>query len=73
VTSTGTHVLPPVAAKKLAVIQYVANSQSKKPGFTHFKQPNCFPYPNRNHQISIQSLNTKTECDNMQKWDISVL
>jgi hypothetical protein len=21
-----------------------------------FKQPNCFPYPNENHQISIQSL-----------------
>jgi hypothetical protein len=23
---------------------------------THFKQPNCFPYPNENHQSEIQSL-----------------
>ena len=109
VTSTSTHVLPRVTAKKHAVIHYVANvavptaiRKSRNimnssnnfcingsiyeckyqdwidiwwflfgyekqldclkyawspSGFTHFKQPNCFPYPNENHQISIQSLN----------------
>jgi hypothetical protein len=107
VTSTNTHVLPRVAAKKRAVIHRVINvavltavwrscsimnssdnfciSESiyeckykdwidilwfsfgyekqleskyawSPSGFTHFKQPKCFPHPNENHQILIQSL-----------------